>query len=783
MKININDKSWGKEFKGLGMVSGNNSSRLLMDYKYEQPEKYREILKHIFGKDGLNITHLKLEMGSDINSSSGTEPCVKRNRSEAADVTRGAGYILAADAKKINPELTVDMLYWSEPKWVTDSDDVYDARYIWYKDTLTAAYEKFGLEFDCVSVSRNERDIDSEWIKYFVKRIKAEKDCPYDFSKIRIVAADEENAWWIADRMLSDDELCKAVDIIGSHYTSHSTEKARKLSDEYGKELWFTEGCAPMSYSAGTSRFDGCGLTGTNGVLDIANRIIAMYPCGGMTMYEFQPVAAGYYDGVTYCHKQLITANEPWSGHYTLDSGYYMAMHFSRYIKKGWKFIDAACCFDGEKDGHSLVNAVYSCMTAADIRTGDYSVVIANSTDKPLAYEISVSGLLKADADVAMIKTSKHGSGSYDENYFVYDRTITPVKNGDAYSYTVEVMPFSLLTLTTLSSDIPEKKQSISKVLSLPYSDDFSYSESYVAERGGMPRYTTDQGGAFEVTSLDGRNVLMQRITPSEKAMEWGETPLPTTNFGDDRWFDYSVSADVFLTDSDVPDENYIGIGLRFSAACLGRSGYSMMIHENGTWKFGRGKETVLTGSYQHRSGMVHSIKISADNECVSGYIDGCAVFEYKADMTKEALMGGGRAALYSSYNRNYFERIDIQPIGDEPYISRYDDTDSCFEYSGGWEHRLMSGFSDYKRTVSCGKAGDSLRMTFDGTGFGIFGANGEPCEITAAIDGKAAENIKLPVSGSRELFICRYGMEKCRHTVEITVIYGTLSVDGVEIQ
>ncbi|MBQ7783285.1 MAG: glycosyl hydrolase family 59, partial [Oscillospiraceae bacterium] len=85
------------------MVSGNNSSRLLMDYKYEQPEKYREILEHIFGKDGLNITHLKLEMGSDINSSSGTEPCVKRNRSEAADVTRGAGYILAADAKKINP--------------------------------------------------------------------------------------------------------------------------------------------------------------------------------------------------------------------------------------------------------------------------------------------------------------------------------------------------------------------------------------------------------------------------------------------------------------------------------------------------------------------------------------------------------------------------------------------------------------------------------------------------------------------------------------------------------
>ena len=39
-------------------------------------------------------------MGSDINSSSGTEPAVKRTPDEPADVTRGAGYQLAADANK-----------------------------------------------------------------------------------------------------------------------------------------------------------------------------------------------------------------------------------------------------------------------------------------------------------------------------------------------------------------------------------------------------------------------------------------------------------------------------------------------------------------------------------------------------------------------------------------------------------------------------------------------------------------------------------------------------------
>ena len=121
---------------------------------------------------------------------------------EKPDVTRGAGYQLAADAKLINPELTLDMLYWSEPRWVTDAEDVYAARYEWHKRTLDAAYETYGLEFDYVSAVRNEREIDPEWIKYLSKSLKAEKDCPYDYATIKIVAADEVCTWKIAELML-----------------------------------------------------------------------------------------------------------------------------------------------------------------------------------------------------------------------------------------------------------------------------------------------------------------------------------------------------------------------------------------------------------------------------------------------------------------------------------------------------------------------------------------------------------------------------------------------------
>lgn len=103
--------------------------------------------------------------------------------------------------------------------------------------------------------------------------------------------------------MMCDSELLNAVDVLGSHYTSWSSANAQLLADEYGKELWFSEASSPMSYAQGTYKYDGTGsgMSDINGVLDIANRIITMYPGGEMTLYEYQPAVSAYYDGVNYC--------------------------------------------------------------------------------------------------------------------------------------------------------------------------------------------------------------------------------------------------------------------------------------------------------------------------------------------------------------------------------------------------------------------------------------------------------------------------------------------------
>lgn len=769
-------------YRGQGMISCNGSSRLLLDYKEKSPESYQQILEYMYGSSGLKFTHFKVEMGSDVNTSSGTEPTTMRTEDEKADVTRGAGFQIAADIKKINPDVTLDMLWWSEPRWVTDAEDVYAARYKWYKETLDAAYETYGLVFDYVSANRNERAVDFDWIIYLSKALKSETDCPYDYSKIKIVAADECGTWNIAKEMTNNEELCDAVDVIGSHYTSYADTFTKLLAENKGKEIWFSEGSSPMTYAQSVYRFDegNSGLTGINGVLDIANRMITMVSGGYMTMYEYQPAVAAYYDGVTYCQKQLIAANTPWNGFYTLDSGYYMNLHFSQFMEKGWSYIYDACNADGKAggDGHAIVDAKYSYVTACST-DGDYSTVITNTTADPITYGFEVSNLAKSNSEVYVWETRGPESGqSYDANYFKKVDTIVP-ENG---KYSVTVKPYSIVTVSTV--DVPDiqfnvPSESDNTVLSLPYTDDFNYTDEFLSARGGAPLYTTDEGGAFEVTEKDGENVLMQKITLDIKADEWGGTPEPTTNFGDDRWYNYSVSADV-LTDG---ENSYAGVGMRYILADSGKSGYGVTLYEDGSWKFIIGRESVESGVIvDFDASKWHNVKISALYDDVSVYIDGEKILDYKAD---GAGYSAGRAALYSSYNNCCFDNVKVEATDTvSPYVNKLDNFDSAFTYStDGWDHKTMDSFKNYKRTISKGSEGAFAEIEFEGTGIVLTGVQSKESVISVEIDGKVIEKEhNVPKMSNRQSFVSVNGLDDGKHTLKFTVVSDECAVDAAQV-
>lgn len=263
-------------FRGLGAVTGNNSSRLLMDYKTQNPDAYWEIMNLLFKPNyGAGLTYIKIEFGSDVNSSSGTEPSIMRSADETADVTRGAGFMFAADALTINPDISIDLLRWGEPKWITDAfaestEKGHEERYKWYKAAIDGAYDTYGMKFTHISADMNEAAaVDTEWIIYLADKLENETDERYDYGAIKIVASDELGSWNIAKEMFANEQLRDAVDILAEHYNTWSNDTVKTLNTEYGKEVWYTEGVASTNIAKLAVTSNGSGLNGTNGALDV----------------------------------------------------------------------------------------------------------------------------------------------------------------------------------------------------------------------------------------------------------------------------------------------------------------------------------------------------------------------------------------------------------------------------------------------------------------------------------------------------------------------------------
>ena len=343
--------------------------------------------------------------------------------------------------------------------------------------------------------------------------------------------------------------------------------------------------------------------------------------------------------------------------------------------------------------------------------------------------------------------------------------------------------------IVTVSTVSPERTEYVNMdtsektLLSLPYSDDFEYAdypEDYLSSRGYAPRYTTDEGGAFEVEVSDSGNYLVQQITQDIRAKDWGWTPDPVTTLGDDRWYNYSVAVNVSFDPAEDKSANYVGAGLRYTLACNAYSGYWLRLYEDGNWKLKSDNTDRASGKIEGFDGSAsHSLKIEAEGVVIRAYIDGAQVTEYDSS---DALIGAGRAALYSSYNKNRFGDLTIEPVGDNTYITRYDNTDACFEYEGEWEHNTMSSFKNYKRTISKGKVDSVLTVSFDGTGFALTGETGGETVLSVSIDGGEAEIKGIYKTGSRGTSYLCSGLENTHHTAKITVAMGDYSVDGMEV-
>ncbi len=811
-------KANGLSYKGFGMLNGNSTSNLLLDYKYENPEKYQEMMQYLFGGKYPLFTHIKMEMGNDGNNSTGAEACTMRYENEEADASRSPGFVMAADAKKINPNVKVSILRWEMPKWVaskewSSSGGGYEAAYKWYKETVFDAYEKYGYMVDFINPDKNETgNPDTAFIKWFSKRLKGETSFPSyidakaqaAYKNIRIIASDENKGLKIVPAMRADDELYNAVDIIGFHYRTNATDDYVTMADEDDKEVWYSEGCATFGYSElqenKTIEYGANSIGGYQSPLALMDSFITAFSSSRRTHYMFQPAIGSFYEGIQYGHKELLSARDPWSGYIHYDPALYMLEHFAKFAKTGWEDSEpdtndiwrvitnaTGAAFAGSDNEHATagIDGDAGYMTLASPDKKDFSVVIVNNTRNAKSFLIKEQDMaVSADKlNLWVTETDK-----YLQNMGTVD------KRSDGWYLTVPA--YSVSTATTLDTE-PERapiddihnndravldtdktgRNNGTTTDNVLYADNFEYKEepaNYLKERGNEPRYMLDTHGAWVVEN--GR--LKQELANSVGQWNGGD---PSTIVGDFRWMDYMLSADV-----EIPN-GASGVWTRLtvrsqSGMNWNNSGYSLELNGSGTWKLYRIDKVVAEGAVKSNSQGKYNVKIAAFGDMIRVIIDNKMVTSYK-DATP---MLSGRVKLSSTWNQVYFDNLIVEAIdGGIPYaISMVDGQDDCVSYEGTWEiNNPGSGSADnWYRTMSVTDTpGAAFSFPIKGSGFSILGTNDGTAKLDIYMDnvlvGEDVSTLASPVRGETYILSdLSYGS----HEMRVVVKSGKLQIDAL---
>lgn len=855
----------GLTFKGFGLLSGNSTSDLLMDYKAEHPEKYAELLQILFGGDYPIMTHVKMEMGNDRNTSTGPESATKRSKEEKANVLRNPGWQLAADAKKINPNIKVSILRWKKPVWVKTDEDIYT----WYKETILDAYEKYGYMVDYINPNVNESwgaDDDVAFTKKFAKWISQEtKETIPDeqalalFQKIKLIVSDEAGTAsdGVVKSMKSDQEFYDAVDVVGYHYSpwDDSNGGMKWLAETEDKEVWNSEAQATFSNSAfrpsnnvKDPEVEGTGLGGTGSALEMGNTFIKGFVESRRSHVIYQPAIGSFYEGGQFSFKELISARDPWSGWMHYDAGLLVLAHLSKFAVTGWENEDNTAgiwrgvpqASKSTAEGTNPVvgrNGGENYMTLASPDKKDFSTIIVNDSEYAMTYTLQTENMdLDENQELELWETRAADEGQFNENYMKCVDTLTADETG---TYTIEVKPYSVVTVTSLSvSDSEEhttalpvegertvldtdstgsKQETSNKYL---YADDFEYqdktvavldgkggltgeTEDYIQSRGGdtgaMARYTHTMNGAFEVyKDSSGNHVLRQQLDQDAYGVgeAWNDGD-PVTLIGDFRWMNYMVSVDtLFETES---NEAYAAVGIRQTGASqeiIDSAGYSFKVFQSGNWELYRRGRKVDSGTlsakvkFQSGQNQWNNLKLRGAGDTITAYVNDVPVCTY----VDESPITSGRIALGSGFTFTQFDNLQVTKISDTvPYYTElldnmetYDLTEEKNEklvYNDKWSHSNGQGMYVYQRSKSVNtEAGATLSYTFTGTGLEILGLNNKVCTLSTVVDGNPPIVESTQRSGHMNMAYRIQGLDYGQHTVTIEVQEGTFAVDQVGV-
>jgi hypothetical protein len=619
--ITVNGTSSGRTFDGIGAISGGGgNTRLLVDYPAAERTA---ILNYLFKPGyGADLQILKVEIGGDTNSTDGAESSIEHTEG-TVDCDNGYEWWLMEQAKALNPNIQLYGLAWGAPGWVGSFDST---NMINYLISWLGCAASHGLTINYLGGEQNENSYSAS----FIESLRSALDTA-GYSSVQIVGGDNFG-WSIATDMSTDSALDAAVGVVGSHYpcgylSSESSCPSTSTAESLGTPLWASEN---GSQDAET------------GAAATARGINRGYIDGDMTAYINWPLVASTYQNQSFNDDGLITANQPWSGQYTVSRSLWAIAQTTQFTSPGWQYLNSSTGYLGGSDSNG------SYVSYASPSLSAWSTVF-ETMDATAAQTVTMSvagGLPGGTLHVWSTNLDSPGGAT---PTMVQDPDLTATDG----TYTLTLEPGQVYTVTTTTgqgvgtaaSSSPERS-----ILPLPYSDSFSeYSD------GQEATYFATMNGAFEAEPCDGGvsgQCLQQQApaTPIRWTNESGDQPYAT--MGDSSWSNYTVSSNVLLEQSDSAAEILGRVGLQ-NRNNNGLNAYHLRLSDSGAWELLKTDQswdwTTLASGTVTAPGTDtwHKLSLGFQGSTITAAIDGTTVATVTDTSYSGGMVGIGTAGYY----------------------------------------------------------------------------------------------------------------------------------------
>ncbi|XP_062295853.1 galactocerebrosidase isoform X2 [Scomber scombrus] len=636
----LNDKDGlGRVFDGIGGLSGGGAtSRLLVNYA----EPYRsQILDYLFKPNfGASLHILKVEIGGDAQTTDGTEPSHMHYENDQ-NYFRGYEWWLMKEAKKRNPNITLIGLPWAFPGWVGNGKnwpyDFPDITAAYVVNWILGAKQYHDLDIEYVGIW-NERSYNSKYIK--VLRNTLDK---VGLTDVGIIAADGD--WSIANSIVVDPYLNDAVDVIGAHYPGTNTVMEALKTQ---KKLWSSEDYSTFNDEVG----GGCW----------ARILNQNYVNGLMTATISWNLVASYYEELPFGRDGLMTAEEPWSGNYVVESPIWITAHTTQFSQPGWSYLQTV--------GHLAQGGSYVALTdgkgnltvVIETMTHDHSVCIRppllpfNVTAQNATFQLKGSFVSIKELQVWR---SQFNFKTKKPSFF---EKLTPLKLSDG-TFTLNLAEDEVYTLTTVKTGQKGSYPDPPPSARFPkaYKDDFNVRTPPFSE---APDFA-DQTGVFEyyVNLTDpGPHVFTLRQVLTQRPVTWATDADQTISvIGDYQWQNVTVTCDVFM--------EKVKTGGVFIAARVDKGGQSVRsakgvffwVFADGTYKVTNdlaGQTVLAEGQSGTRAYGWHTLSLTVQGQYASGKLNGYPLWKKAVILTPK---NGWAAIGTHSYELAQFDNFAVE--------------------------------------------------------------------------------------------------------------------------